>query len=89
MRKNSVRFLLLCALVPGFFLPRTDSKPFRARVVEHTLKNGLKFLILPRHDAPWSLFTPSQCRRRERESRDHGPRAHFRAPGLQGNDRHR
>ena len=56
MRKPSVRFLLLCALVP-WILPAQDGfKAVQNQVVEHTLKNGLKFLILPRHDAPVVSF---------------------------------
>lgn len=56
MRRITVRFLLLCALVP-WLLPAQDG--FRAvqnQVVDHTLKNGLRFLILPRHDAPVVSF---------------------------------
>jgi len=56
MRRKSVRFLLLCALVP-WVLPAQDGfKAVQNQVVEHTLKNGLKLLILPRHDAPVVSF---------------------------------
>ncbi len=56
MRKNSVRFLLLCALVPWVLSAQDGFKAVQSQVVEHTLKNGLKFLILPRHDAPVVSF---------------------------------
>jgi predicted Zn-dependent peptidase len=47
---------MLFGLVP-WVLPAQDGfKAVQNQVVEHTLKNGLRFLILPRHDAPVVSF---------------------------------
>lgn len=56
MRRRYVQFLLVCALLPWTALAQDGFKAVQNQVVEHTLKNGLKFLILPRHDAPVVSF---------------------------------
>jgi predicted Zn-dependent peptidase len=56
MKKKTIRFLLFCALVPSIVQAQDGFKAVQNQVIEHTLKNGLRFLILPRHDAPVVSF---------------------------------
>ena len=56
MRRQSISSVVLFVLLP-WLLPAQDGfKAVQNQVVEHTLKNGLRFLILPRHDAPVVSF---------------------------------
>jgi predicted Zn-dependent peptidase len=56
MRRRYALLLLACALAPSLLFTQDGFKAVQSQVVEHTLKNGLKFLILPRHDAPVVSF---------------------------------
>ena len=56
MRRRYALILLACALGPSLLFSQDGFKAVQNQVVEHTLKNGLKFLILPRHDAPVVSF---------------------------------
>jgi predicted Zn-dependent peptidase len=56
MRKRYALLLLACGLVPSLMVAQDGFKAVQNQVVEHTLKNGLRFLILPRHDAPVVSF---------------------------------
>ena len=56
MRKQFISSVVLFVLLP-WLLPAQDGfKAVQNQVIEHTLKNGLRFLILPRHDAPVVSF---------------------------------
>lgn len=54
MLRNSLRVLpvLLCAAL----LPGQNLKEFEKRVTEFQLKNGMKFIVVERHDAPVVAF---------------------------------
>jgi predicted Zn-dependent peptidase len=56
--KQRLTLPLLCALLSlGFLFARQDGfKEIQKQVSEFTLKNGLKFIVLPRHDAPIVSF---------------------------------
>ena len=56
MRRRNVLFLLAWTLAPSLLFTQDGFKAVQNQVIEHTLKNGLKFLILPRHDAPVVSF---------------------------------
>jgi predicted Zn-dependent peptidase len=56
MRRTSLPVLLVCALAPWIMVAQDGFKAVQNQVVEHTLSNGLRFLILPRHDAPVVSF---------------------------------
>ena len=56
MRRRYGFYLVLCALLSSVLWSQDGFKAVQSQVVEHTLKNGLKFLILPRHDAPVVSF---------------------------------
>ncbi len=56
MQRKPFRFFLLCFLTPWVLSAQDGFKAVQNLVVEHTLKNGLQFLILPRHDAPVVSF---------------------------------
>ncbi|MBI4427622.1 MAG: insulinase family protein [Ignavibacteriales bacterium] len=55
MRKPIAVFLLLLLLTPVAW-SQDGFKDVQKQVVEFTLKNGLKFIVLPRHDAPVVSF---------------------------------
>jgi predicted Zn-dependent peptidase len=51
------RWLVLAVLIASTAIARQDGfKEIQKQVTEFTLKNGLKFIILPRHDAPIVSF---------------------------------
>jgi len=56
MRRHQAVLLIacLCSRIP--LTAQDGFKAVQSQVVEHTLKNGLRFLILPRHDAPVVSF---------------------------------
>ena len=56
MRRRNALFLLAWTLAPSLLFTQDGFKAVQNQVVEHTLKNGLRFLILPRHDAPVVSF---------------------------------
>ncbi|MEK6757173.1 MAG: pitrilysin family protein [Bacteroidota bacterium] len=56
MQRRILVFLLLCLLVLPWLWGQDGFKAVQNQVVEYKLKNGLKFLILPRHEAPVVSF---------------------------------
>ncbi len=57
MGMHKLKNLLLLILVTSApLLAQEGFKSVQDRIVEHTLKNGLKFIILPRHEAPVVSF---------------------------------
>src|SRR6266446_1059403 len=50
MKKCFVAFALIFALIPVLFTANTPS--LESRVVDHTLSNGIRLLILERHFSP-------------------------------------
>ncbi len=53
----SIRILIAATLAMQLAAAQDGFKAVQSQVVEHTLKNGLKFLILPRREAPVVSFT--------------------------------
>ena len=56
MQRRILILVLLCLLIIPWLWGQVGFKAVQDQVVEHRLKNGLKFLILPRHDAPVVSF---------------------------------
>jgi predicted Zn-dependent peptidase len=56
MQKRIFAFLTLAVLCASALWGQEGFKAVENQVIEHTLKNGLKFLILPRHEAPVVSF---------------------------------
>jgi predicted Zn-dependent peptidase len=56
MRRRYAFLLLAWAVAPSLLFAQDGFKAVQNQVVEHTLKNGLRFIILPRHDAPVVSF---------------------------------
>ena len=54
LRVRNLIVLLFVAAIP--VIAQEGFKSVESRVVEHTLRNGLKFIILPRHEAPVVSF---------------------------------
>jgi len=56
MQKRIFVFLIAAGFCSSALWGQDGFKAVESQVVEHTLKNGLKFLILPRHEAPVVSF---------------------------------
>lgn len=56
MRKYTAALILLVVLLSSVLVAQEGFREIEKQVVEFNLKNGLKFLVLPRHDAPVVSF---------------------------------
>jgi predicted Zn-dependent peptidase len=56
MQKRIFAFLIVAVVCASALWGQDGFKAVENQVIEHTLKNGLKFLILPRHEAPVVSF---------------------------------